>query len=191
MSDLTNLHVQRELKPKIEDVTPHFLDGAAARNALDFVAFLRANKMSPAWAGVHNQWKSASKGKNICRISFDPWPPERNAKWTVTAYLQHANQYEDVIIAEGLQPLLWDNVFYCVQKPKDSPPAEVLRQYALSPPCNLWGCAPGKDVTICGKQLTNVCCNTNRQYYWVYDPDEAALEGIKRLLQLERQARLS
>jgi len=196
MADITNLSVQRELKPKVEDVIPHFLDGHNKALALDFVAYLRANKTAPGWAGIHNQWKSVCKGKNICRISFisPRWfattkSNKRDSKWVVTVYLQHLSTYEDVVIAEGLQHLLWENVYYCVHKPKDSVPHVDLRQSAMSYPCNHWNCAPGKNIIICGKELTNVCRGDNLQYYWVYDPDEMALNGIKRLFELEKQAR--
>ena len=36
-------------KPKIEDVVCEVLSGDAQKNALDFIAFLRENKLNPAW----------------------------------------------------------------------------------------------------------------------------------------------
>jgi NAD-dependent dihydropyrimidine dehydrogenase PreA subunit len=54
-------------KPKIEDVAKTFLGGGALQNALDFVAFLRANKLNPAWSAA-NAWKVSYKGFTVCFI---------------------------------------------------------------------------------------------------------------------------
>ena len=180
---------QKATKPLVEDIIPDFLGGGALKNALDFIAYLRANKMKPSWT-LTNQWKAAFKSRNICRITLAPWSEKKKNKWVVTAYLENLKKYEDTLIAENLQRFLWDNVFYCVQKPPDSPPPEELRNYALKYPCNLWGCAPGKSITVCGKELTHICCNGNRQYFWFHDPDKATIAAIKRLLELEQHARI-
>lgn len=180
---------QKATKPLIEDVIPEYLDDDMKKSALDFIAYLRANKMKPAWT-LTNQWKAVYKGRNICRITLSPWNQHKKYKWVVTAYLEHIKDYEAIIINEELQNFVWDNVFYCVQKPKESFPAEELRNYALRWPCNIWGCAPGKNITICGKELTNICRNSNRQYFWFHDPDEATINCIIRLLELEQKARV-
>ncbi|MCL2816453.1 MAG: hypothetical protein FWD23_17800 [Oscillospiraceae bacterium] len=181
---------QKAVKPLIEDLIPEHIDGDMKENALEFVAWLRANKMKPAWT-LTNQWKAVCRGRNICRIGLcSGHSAEKGRKWVVTAYLEHLQGYEGTVIDENLQRFLWENVFYCVQKPKDSPPAEEFRNYALTYPCNLWGCAPGKTITVCGKELTNICRNGNRQYFWFHDPDDAAVGAIKRLLELEQKARV-
>ena len=186
------LQKQKKIKPKIEDVIPKYLDGDLKESALAFIAYLRANKMSPAWAGFKNAWKAANKGRTICYIKLGAGSGAsniKNNKWVVAPFLENRKEYEDKIIEEGLQNLLWENVFYCVQKPKESVPLEALRHYALTYPCNLWNCAPGKKIRVCGKEMTNICRNGNRQYFWIHDPDESALDGIKKLLELEKQAR--
>ena len=38
---------QKAIKPKIEDLIPNHLDGDMKESALDFIAFLRKNKMAP------------------------------------------------------------------------------------------------------------------------------------------------
>ena len=45
------LDEQRKARPKIEDAIPEYMDGTMKAAALDFIAWLRANKMSPGWAG--------------------------------------------------------------------------------------------------------------------------------------------
>ena len=62
--ELTHLHMQRVIKPKVEDVLPYFLDEEMIGIALGFVAHLRAIKMNPRWAGVHNAWRANNKNRN-------------------------------------------------------------------------------------------------------------------------------
>jgi hypothetical protein len=169
---------QKKTKPKIEDLIPEYLDGEMKDSALGFIAALRVNKINPSWT-LTNQWKAVCKGKNIIRVSLAPWTPSgksKNAKWVITAYLQHLDTYTEIIIAEGLQSFLYDSVNYCVHKPSNSPPAEAFRQHSFEFPCNTWNCAPGKALTVCGKELTN--------------PDKNTLNAIMRFLELERMARL-
>jgi len=194
MSEQKNVSLyqqQKAIKPLIEDVIPEYLDGNMRKSAMDFIAHMRANKMKPAWC-LTNQWIAACKTRTICRITLNPWNPfEKRTKWVVTAYLEHINNYEQTIIDENLQRAVWDHVVYCVQKPVESLPPVESRNYGVGMhvPCNRWNCAPGKNMTICGKELTNICRNGNRQYFWCHDPDKATLSAIKRLLELEQKAR--
>ena len=48
---------QKKPKPEIENVIPEYLDGDMKKTALDFVAWLRANKMNPVWASA-NIWNN-------------------------------------------------------------------------------------------------------------------------------------
>jgi len=184
---------QKASKPPVEDMIDEYLDGKMKKLALDLAAHFRANKMKPAWC-LTNQWRAVYKAKNICRITLYPGhlpaPPEIRATWVVTAYLMHLQDYEETVIREDMQRFVWDNVVYCVHKPIDSPPpVESRRTHGLGLPCNHWNCAPGNNITICGKELTNICRNTNRQYFWCHDPGEATISAIKRLLELEQKAR--
>jgi hypothetical protein len=191
MADSQNLSLyqqQKLTKPLVESVIPDILDGEARENALDFVAHLRKNKIKPAWV-LSNQWKAMFKGRCICKIVMrqDCW--KNDDYFIVAAWLENINQYEHKIISEGLEQLVWDNVYYCVHKPAGSPAGNKI-QHALTYPCNIWGCAPGKDITLCGKELTNICRNGNRQHFWFHNPDKATLDGIKKLLQFEQEVRL-
>jgi len=189
---------QKATKPPIEDVIPDYLEGDMAELALDFAAYLRENKMKPSWV-LTNQWRAVYKGRQICRVTMYQKHMLNDAKyqsssckkfkWIITIYLENIKKYEQTIINENLQRFVWDNVFYCVQKPLESSPPEELRNYASNYPCNIWGCTPGKNIMVCGKELTNVCRNGNRQYFWCHDPVETTVNAIKRLLELERTAR--
>lgn len=187
------LDVQKKVRPKIEDIIPQYLEGDMKKSTLDFISYMRANKMSPGWAGFTNAWKAVCKRRCICYIQLGKGKGAasvKNASLVVTPFLEHITQYEETIISEGLQHFLWDNVLYCANKPKDSFPPEEFRNYALNPPCNIWNCAPGKTITVCGREMENICRNGNRQHFWFHNPDETALEAIKRFLELEQKARI-
>lgn len=179
---------QNACKPRVEDVL-HDVLGEDAGKALAFVDALRDAKIRLSWT-LTNQWKTVYKGRNLCRITLSSgqsWAQYR--RWVVTAYLERLADYEQTVCAEGLEEYLWKHVFYCVHKPADADPPPKLRQYAMLPPCNAHGCAPGKTITVCGKTLTNICQSLTRQYFWFRDPDEKALAALLRLLTLERHAR--
>ena len=184
---ITTLRVQKETKPNIEEVLACYLDGETLESALGFTAFMRDNKMKFSWAGIHNAWKASSKGRCICYINLN-WI---NVKWLVTPYLERIKDYEETITGEGLQDYVLDNVIYCAhadkyERPEGSPP---VRHFGLNYPCNIWGCAPGKTITLFGREIKNKCCNLNRRFYWFKDPDEKEIEVVKRLIELEKQAR--
>ena len=168
---------QKACKPRVEDVLPDVL-GEDAGKALAFVDALRDAKIRLSWT-LTNQWKAVYKGRNLCRITLSSgqsWAQYR--RWVVTAYLERLADYEQTVCAEGLEEYLWKHVFYCVHKPADADPPPKLRQYAMLPPCNAHGCAPGKTITVCGKTLTNICQSLTRQYFWFRDPDEKALAAL-------------
>ena len=183
-NDLTDLHVQRKLRPKIEDVIPLLVDKNNQQTALDFVAWLRENKMSPGWGGIHGQWNSNYKGRVICKVSpGDQW-------WGCTLFLPNIEKYEDIILSENLQNFVWDNVIFCVYAPNIDRPANAPKIKHLATmgwPCMKASCAIS--VTICGKVFDYKCGNGTFRFYQFDNPNEAEIAAIKRLIQLEKQAR--
>ena len=171
--DITLLKVQRELKPKIEDIIHACLDGDAKEIALEFAGYMQTIRLPLRWAGVHNAWRALYKGKAICYVKFprDENDNERaNGKWAIIPHIDHLDNYANIVLSEGLQHLIWDNMFYCM----------FCRTLC-------YGSAPGKDVLVLGKEIKSIC--SNRQLTWVNDPSKADVKIIKRLLQLEQQAR--
>ena len=156
----------------IENVIPEILDGERKKTALDFVAYMRGNKLKPVWT-LTNTWKAMYKGKNLYHILLrnDEWKETeqrwgKNA-WLVKLYIFHTDKYYDQIMSEELQNFIWDNIKYCT---------------------NCGGkCTPGHDAVILGKQIKGQC--NVYPLVWAFDPNEAAIESIKRLLELEMQAR--
>jgi len=82
-------------------------------SALDFVAYLRKNKMTLRWAGFTNAWRANYKGKCICYVKMRPNESRDKWKWVIYPYLNHINEYER-IIDEGMQDIIWGNVFACM-----------------------------------------------------------------------------
>ena len=61
-------------KPKLEDIIPEYLERDMRKTALDFISYMRANKMSPAYRPSYC-FKCKSKNKTICTIAL-PSPKE-------------------------------------------------------------------------------------------------------------------
>ncbi|MCL2546582.1 MAG: hypothetical protein FWE06_05230 [Oscillospiraceae bacterium] len=174
MSEITTLAYQKEHKPKIEEVIPAMLKNNSEKIALDFVAFLRESKINPTWT-LHNAWKVMNKGKPICyiRLGCCFWRSKHSddGRWEVTPYLNHMSEYENAVLDEGLQDLIWDNLCYCKSCGNN--------------------CAGSVNKTILGKEIENIC-GGNIGYRFpvpITNPDDTEIDGIKRLLELEKKAR--
>ena len=166
--DLTHLHVQRKLRPKVEEIIPLLVANDEQQNALDFVAWLRENKMSIGWGGVHNTWDAKYRGKLICRFKFGQTEFQNKDQWNCLLNLENISEYEDVILSVNLQHFLWDNVIFCIYATKIDRPASAPKIKYFSPwwPCNTHGCAPGGTLTICGKTFEGKCWGGNHRFYW-------------------------
>ncbi|MDR0325057.1 MAG: hypothetical protein LBI19_03050 [Oscillospiraceae bacterium] len=181
------LREQNKAKPMIEDIIPEYLDGDNKNNALDFIDYLRENKMKPVWA-IQNGWKAVYKGKPIYYIRL---PKSKHhflnkkqsdktdwtRSWVVTPYLLHYRRYEDLIIGEGLQNFFWDNMRRCI--------------HVITGECNSHNCAPGVDTTVLGKEFENLChfVNSGANTLWYVNPDKTDICNIKKLLDIEIKTR--
>ena len=181
MSKILTLKTQRELKPDIEDILPHFLDGDELENALDFIAHLRSNKMNPRWAGVHNTWNCNYKGKIICFIRFGitwhaKWKTNK-IKWEISPNLININAYENEIINENMQNSIWDGLVYC--------------KSCINSNGSMRKCSPGVNKTVLKKDIIGICGGfyDGRKPISFQNPDKTAINHIKRMLDLEKQAR--
>ena len=150
------------LKLKIEDEIPKFLESGMMQSALDFAAYMRANKMQPAWLST-NSWKANYKGQNICavRLSKGSWRVvPRISRWNklISSY----NIYESELAKEGLLDTVLENIHFCT---------------------GCANCGPGWDTDFFGQKYKNVCHNVPVQYI---DPGEAEISCIKRILALMR-----
>ena len=159
------------MKPQIEEIIFQYLDTDKQKTVSDLAAWLRANKMapSPEWAGeTYNAFVNKCKGYIIHRTEI-----AKNGSWKIKLYLQQIKKYENVIISEGLQHIVWQHLKYCNEK------------------CGT-KCQPGCDLTILGKKFNGLCKDANINHFLrinINNPGEEMLVKIKRLLELEQKAR--
>jgi len=170
--DITTLKAQRETKAKIEDVLPHYLEGAMLESVLNFVTLLRTEKMNPGWAGVHNAWRANCKGRPLCYIRLGKeWIRKtEGVKWVVVLYLDNIDDYADDIINEGWQNIVWSDLHYC-----------------RKPNCP-YNCSSGRTKLILGKEFSDLCPTFINKANFV-NPGEEELKIVTRLLGFEREAR--
>ena len=181
-------------KSKLEQLIPEYLDGDMRKTTLDFVAYMRENKMSPSYR-PSLRYKCTYKGRTICTISLlrtfaNPNPysdnefgqalmSQENIKnnWVVIPHLDYLSEYESEI-EEGMKKIIWDtkNIYFCngcwasnanFPEPRDM-------------------CGPRPARSIFDREFSGLC---GRGFFWFFNPDEATIACIKRLFELEQQAR--
>lgn len=106
-----------------------------------------------------NRWKASNKGKGICFLLL------KNNSMRVRLDLPYMKEYENSIMSEGLQQFVFDKISYCH---------------------HCAGCKPGIDITLLGKELKDIC---HTMILYIHDPDETAVNSIKKLLEFEKRAR--
>ena len=192
---LTVLQEQRHAKPEIEGFIAKHLDTDLQKIASGFIAWLRDSKIPPKWGSTINTWSAHCKGKPICVVRIDIWQTEGHHRGyydgrpgsppclAIIPRLANLETYRQSIMDEKLQDFIWDNANSCVYG--DRSPSFGM---AKAPGCATGKpCAPGGDVTVLGRVIKNNCCGR----FWVsfWNPGEATVKKIKRLLELEKTAR--
>jgi len=124
---------QKNTKPKIEDIVSEHCDTHYRENILEFIAYLKENKMTTRWASV-NSWNVVHKSKNIA------WIKLFEGSW----YIDPIVDFNDInflsfIEKEKLEKIIWNNVELCTN-------------------CLPSGqCTPGYSLKILSKEFKNVC----------------------------------
>jgi len=159
-------------KPKIEDVIVQVLANDAQKNALNFVAFLRANKMSPSWASA-NAWAVSYKSQRVCYIRLHGTAHYHNLErgsWHInhvnygrTSLVDHGDEPNQHISDEKLKDMVWDNVKHCTR---------------------CYNCKTGNSVTILGKQFDETC----HSWLMMKNPDADAINCAKKIVAMRRYA---
>lgn len=187
MHEITTLEYQKKHKPNIEDVLPHYLGDEALRNALDFIAYLRENKMKPSWT-IHNAWKAVNKGKVLYYIRLpvyeshfkrpnQPSGTNWERSWCVTPFLRNIDKYEHLITDETEKKIITDSFYGC------------------KPYCKMVRCAekgnPKIKITICGTELSFYCGASmlENRSLWIVNPNAAEISCIKKFLEMEKSER--
>ena len=149
---------QKKLKPKIEDVILDLVKEEHQKAALDFVGYIRLNKMTPAWAS-QNSWKVSYKGQVLCYIRTAGTAPYHNlddGSWHINFSVYSDYVYEVPVSNEAIE-MIWNKVKHCT---------------------NCYNCAPANHLTINGKEFDKVC----HQWLIVKNPDAEMLECLKNLV---------
>ena len=144
---------------KIEKEIRKHLDGDMQEGALEFVAWLNANGMAPQlWFGP-GFWRVPYGEIYLCGIHLRG--PHSN-KWVIWFWSGDYSGEAD----EALMKFVEDHVGPCVKCGGD---------------CKI----QGLDMTIFGKEYTNVCCQFPVRFE---DPDKNTLEQIKALIEYWKTA---
>ena len=144
---------QRVVKPKIEDVAGDYINGNNLKSLMDFLGFLKDNKLSPRWQSG-NSWTVQYRGQTVCHIKLD------STIWRIMFSLASREKWfsgSDQYFADDEEKaFIWASV-----------------KEAWCPR----GCK-GK-ITVLGKEFHDVCvCWAVR----IENPDGAALEQSKRVI---------
>ena len=168
--NLSLAKAQQKTKPNIEDIMNENLDGDILKNALGFVGFLRANKMTPRWTAT-NAWWVKYKGKNLISIRVGPkelvsWGYGLVARswhighWNLHEwFLNHPEKYHELINCDNFKAFVWAHLYPC--------------KHCMC-------CAPGHDGVYLGKKFNSVCG------FRVENPEIDELELAKKLLECKK-----
>jgi len=194
MSEQTRIQLYQQqtgAKPVIEGVIPIVIaDGAKKKLALDFIAWLRENKMQPQWGGLIQswQWKFNYKSKTILIITMSEngWIDYEESSWFVIPLPYPYNdikKHSEAIIKNNLQGIIQNNQCFCVHKNKDG------RTGVGCDPQK--ACAGGMTKNVFDRDIEGICCGggSERPNTRFYDPGETEIYCIKKLLELEKKAR--
>ena len=152
---------QRKTKPKIEDILPIFLNDGELKNAMDFVAFLRENKMSPGWRSP-NSWCASYKGKVVTYIKIGDasYVDTKYDSWQIV-FFGHYNYENEELFDEHTKKIAWSKIRFCEC-------------------CANCKHAPGINATILNKALDdNICCYMSLRFN---APDTDELSCAKNLV---------
>lgn len=160
---------QKTVKPRIEDVIGDLIEGENLQIALEFIDYLRRNKMSIQWAST-NSWKVNYKSTVVCYIKagtgLHPIHKLKEGSWLIYPHGDFTSRYgnEKITTNEDLLNTAWANVRYCKK-------------------CR--ACAPGVTMEIMGRKFDNLCKNPGID---MRNPNAAAIECVKVLLQIRCDA---
>ena len=155
-NNVTFAQEQMKIKPKPEEMILELLDGEVKETALEFVAYLRANKLTPRYSSV-NSWNVSYKGKMLCYIKII----DRTEKstWNIAFRLEEFNREFSKRFKKAIQ--------------------ENLK------PCTacLKACPKGVNLTAFKKEIKNVCRGWPIQFE---NPNANTLEHVKELMEYRK-----
>jgi len=149
-------------KPKIEDVIIGLVKKEWQEAALDFVGYIRSNKLTPAWAST-NSWKVNYKGQCLCYIrtaGTAPYHDLNDGSWHIH-FAVYSDQVYRILASDESIKAIWNKVKSCTK-------------------CS--NCTPANKLDINGKNFDNVC----HQWLTLKNPDAEMLDCAKKLVEAIR-----
>lgn len=160
----------KSVKKRIEDVINETLTGDEQKNALDFVAYLRANDIEISPNEPDNGfWNTSYNGKGICPINvpaifeghagFDVFINKLPDAWENMPDDEKHGGCSDFPVDKRTKEIIWANI-----RPHD-------------PTC--YGkCRPGSSKIIFGKKFDNLCSS----FLGIYSPDAETVDCMKKII---------
>jgi len=138
----------------IEDVINDVLSGAAKVNALNLVAYLRANKLNPKLAAT-NAFKVSSKTFTVCFIRFHGSAAYNNmgpGEWGVCPFI---GEYEADALPDDMREIAWANKKHCQTCGQCALPVSSIfgRKFLTSCECSISFKNPNAEEIECTKKL--------------------------------------
>jgi len=155
MSDIKNK------KPEIEEVISAVLSGDEQKNALNFVAYLRENKLNPKWSAT-NAWTVSHKTFRVCFIRLSGAADYHNLEAGTWHILPFIGEYETTSLDDKLKDIVWAN----------KKPCQTCNQCAL------------QLSNIFGKKFDTACEGS----IVFINPDSEGLDCAKKLVELRKNA---
>lgn len=178
--DLEAIHEMKTGKYKIEDIINELLDGEAKENALDFAAWLRANKFGISATSNGISWKATFKGKTVCRIlnmKNDWWRVENYPYNIPQKYDELTEKINELIVKENMQDVIWKHM--TANKCRRCAPNFCSKISGENP-----GSFAGFTVKLFGREFVGLC-----KYNMYFDnPDKRAVECCKKICELKKQS---
>ena len=154
----------------VEELIADVLKGETQKNALDFIAFLKASDIPFNYADnfldVHLQ------GRNVCSVlitgsdekpgPWTIWSEQEPGTWVTWPDGEQGDACRNVSVDERTKENAWANVNYCANCGGD--------------------CAPGKRKTVLGKAYDGLCSSALS----FTDPDAAMLDCAKKMVEARR-----
>ena len=140
------------------------MKGDALKNALDFVAYLKANDVTSDFNGF------CYKGEGVCTIcDFDEAFGEKFESPVPVIFFNGVCEPATFPVDEQIKEFAQANVHYCAYFTSNGKEC---------------GCGdrPGKRTAIFGKEFDHVCHSP----LWFLGPDAEALENIKKLVEIRK-----
>ena len=153
---------------KIEFFINNLLSNEARKNALDFIAYLRANEMlfergEGYWADKL-YWMISYRGKYVCFVLIgDPDTKTNSGDWTMWSDDSGSDWFNRFPLDNHMKEIAWKNVDVCAN-------------------CGSYKNPGGTRKNVFGKSIDNVCITAMK----FVNPDVKALECMKKLTEMRK-----